>query len=444
MSIRRKLFAVILMLVMILSMAGTVSAEKSDDAADYVRQIVNYYRHHQDAAKTDINCLIYELSEVDLEQAQAWASIIDYWSYVNSDMRLYPGVLPDGLPQDDSVCIVVLGFELYSGGSMRPELIGRLETALKSAEKYPNAFIACTGGGTAKNNKTVTEAGQMAQWLMDKGIAAERIIIEDKSLSTVTNAQYTCDILAESYPQVTHLALITSDYHLPRAALLFHTQATLAAATDDAPLLAVAANAAYETGSTTRESFDTQLNNLLQLTGVDINKMAKPELSKLDCILVSGSAQCVSGEELKLKVVAYYDTGLYRDVTRRVEYDGLDPTSLGMQTVTVIYKEGDISVSSTVEIEMLPPATEPPTEPPTEPVTEPPVTEPAPEEVADKPSNRWLIWPLAAIVILGIAEILVLIRLIKIRRLQKAAKAEEEEVAKEAALPDDDSPLEYV
>ncbi len=444
MSFRRKCFAVILALVMVLPMAGTVSAEKNDDTADYVRQILNYYTHHQEAAGTDIDCLIYELSEIDLELAQAWASIMEYWTYVNSDFQLHPGVLPDGLPKDDSLCIVVLGYELASDGTMKKELIGRLETALKSAEKYPNAYIACTGGGTADYNNTVTEAGEMAKWLMEKGIAKDRIIVEDQSFSTVDNARYTCRILSNSYPQVTHLALVTSDYHLPRASLLFHTEANLSAVENDVPLLCIAANAAFEAGRNIKESFEGQINNMLYLTGISISEMEKPALSKLDCILVSGNAQCLSGMELNLQVTAYYDTGLYRDVTNRAKYIGIDLAAIGEQTVTVAYEEGGKTATAAVKIEMLPPETEPPTEPPTAPATEAPATEHVPEvEEEAEPANRWLLVPLTLIAVLVVAEILIIIRLIKLSRLQKAAKqaAKEEEDAK---LPDDDSPLEYV
>ena len=50
---------------------------------------------------------------------------MDYWSYANNEMILYPDVLPEGLPKDDSLCIVVLGYELAPDGSMKKELIGR-------------------------------------------------------------------------------------------------------------------------------------------------------------------------------------------------------------------------------------------------------------------------------------------------------------------------------
>ncbi len=72
--------------------------------------------------------------------------------------------------------VVILGFQLNPDGSMKDELIERLKVGLKSAEKYPNAYIVCTGGGTAAENAEATEAGEMAKWLEEQGVAKERII----------------------------------------------------------------------------------------------------------------------------------------------------------------------------------------------------------------------------------------------------------------------------
>lgn len=443
MDIRRKLMAGFLALLMMLSTVTAAAADETDDAADYIRQLMSYYIHYGEAAKTDMDCLIYALSEIDLNQARAWASIMEYWRYANDEMPLYPGVLPDGLPKDDSLCIVVLGFALNPDGSMRKELIGRLETALASAEKYPNAYVLCTGGGTASSNKATTEADSMAQWLTEKGIDAARIITENKSYSTVENAKYSCEILSRDYPQVTHLALVTSDYHLPRACLLFHTQMNLAACYEGKALLCVAANAAYQTGRTVR-GFEQQLSDMQALTGVYVEDAPKPELSRLECILVSGRAQSVSGRELELKVVAYYDTGLYRDVSGAVKYSGFDLAGIGNQTVTITYEENGIRAVTTAELEMLPPETElptePPTQPPTEAPTEPPVTEPEPEEPAGFLAGNWLVLSVCIITLLAVAEVLVVLRLRKVGKLLKEAK----EAEKEEPLPADDSPIEYV
>lgn len=96
-----------------------------------------------------------------------------YGDYVNTDMN----VNVDGLPNDDS--------------TMKDELVGRLQTALASAQKYPNAYVAVTGGGTAKNNPNAIEADQMAVWIIANGLDDNRLIVENKSKSTVQNAQFT-------------------------------------------------------------------------------------------------------------------------------------------------------------------------------------------------------------------------------------------------------------
>lgn len=454
MEIRRRFFAVVLALAVLLGTAGPASASQPD-ADDYIQQIMNYYRYHKGAAATDIDCLLYGLSETNPYKAQDWATIMDYWDAVNNGMTLYPGVLPDGLPQDNTLCIVVMGYALNSDGSMKKELIGRLKTALASAEKYPNAYIACTGGGTAKNDHTRTEAGEMSKWLLEQGIDKDRIIVEDQALSTVTNAINTCRILANEYPLVTHLAIVTSDYHLPRSCLLFHAQAVLSAS-KGAPLLYVAANAAYETGRAA-ESIDSQAENLAQLVDIPISGMPKPTLSRLDHITVSGDTQYTTGTEPQLQVLAHYDSGLYRDVSRYAVLSGIDLTAAGMQDVTVTYAEEGTEVSATVRIEMVPPETEAPTAPPTlPPETEPPVTAaaeteaPATEPVPAEPGASgygWLL-PAGAAAAALLAALLLIRRLARIRRrrkIRKRLKAARAPVKEEKInLPDDDSPVEYI
>ena len=121
----------------------------------------------------------------------------------------------------------MLGFQLLPDGDMAPELLGRCERALACAQQYPHAYLAVTGGGTAFKNKEVTEASVMADWLLGHGIAPERIIREDRSQTTDQNAVNTCAILAEQYPQIHTIVVITSDYHMPLGCLMFSEAALL-------------------------------------------------------------------------------------------------------------------------------------------------------------------------------------------------------------------------
>jgi hypothetical protein len=110
---------------------------------------------------------------------------------------------------------------------MRDELVERLKVLLAMAEKYPNAVIVCTGGGTAADDTTATEAGRMAEWLNARGVDPARLIVEDKSLTTAQNAIYTFALLAKNAPQVKQLAIVSSDYHIATGTLLFGAEAIL-------------------------------------------------------------------------------------------------------------------------------------------------------------------------------------------------------------------------
>ena len=128
---------------------------------------------------------------------------------------------PNGLPDDDSLCLVCLGYQLNPDGSMQLELQQRLETLKRLALQYPNAIIVCTGGSTASGAPYTTEAGQMAKWLRNNGLASRKILTETSSLSTEENARNTIQILSRRNPKVTHVLLVTSEYHMSTALQYF-------------------------------------------------------------------------------------------------------------------------------------------------------------------------------------------------------------------------------
>jgi len=164
-----------------------------------------------------------ELAAIDPAAGEQWKRIMDLWEApvtVNAS-------LPDDLPRDDSLCLVALGFQLNPDGTMREELLQRLQVLLAASRQYPNAVIVCTGGGTAANDPTATEAGRMAQWLRDQGVDAARIYAEEKSITTAQNAIFTFDILSAHCPQVKQIAIISSDYHIATGMLLFSAEAIL-------------------------------------------------------------------------------------------------------------------------------------------------------------------------------------------------------------------------
>ena len=173
-----------------------------------------------------------------------------------------------------------MGFGLNPDGSMKEELIDRLVVGLSSALKYPNAYVAVTGGPTSQT-KGVTEAGQMAAWLRQRGISDDRLIVENRSYSTIQNAQYVCAILESSYPQVESLAVVTSDYHIQRSCAMFAAQTHFQAACNGTAPLKLVGAAANET-DTPMESLESQARGICAITGVtyEYAPETQPELSE--------------------------------------------------------------------------------------------------------------------------------------------------------------------
>ena len=199
------------------------------DARSYelVSDMVFAYRHQVQNRSALIAADVEELKAHDLRLGEAWGDIMDYWDYANSRMEINLDRLPKDLPTDDSLCIVVLGFQLNEDGSMAPELLGRCALALQAAEQYPNAYLLCTGGGTARQPPEITEAGAMADWFRGRGVEESRLIVEDRSTTTEENALNALGILTRQYPQIRSLAIVTSDYHLPLSCLMFTETALL-------------------------------------------------------------------------------------------------------------------------------------------------------------------------------------------------------------------------
>lgn len=209
---------------------------------------------------------IDKLAALDQESADRWEAIIKYWNDANEKDFVNKDILPDGLPDDNSLCIVVLGYQLNADGTMKDELIGRLETALDNADKYPNAYILVTGGGTASANSSATEADCMAEWLIENGIAEDKVIIENMSKTTAENALFSYAILDRDYPEVSSIAIVTSDYHIPLGCMLFNSELMLDRNKNIGDI-AVVANSAYDADVVGGFSMSSQADWLNHLYG---------------------------------------------------------------------------------------------------------------------------------------------------------------------------------
>ena len=258
--------AALMILAALLVLSLTACKTEKRDPQQIIEEMVVYYGNYGAEANDKVSALLRELRSADRVAAAKWESVMKLWESVSGNLPLNYDVLPDGLDDTDALCIVALGFQLNPDGTMRDELRERLGVVLNSAEKYPNAYIVCTGGGTAANNPSATESGVMAAWLEENGVDPARIIVEDRSVTTAQNAIYTYDILQERYPQVTQLVIVSSDYHIATGKLLFDAEATLRAEKAGAEKLRVVSNAAWKAPSGSLSSM-FQAGALIELSG---------------------------------------------------------------------------------------------------------------------------------------------------------------------------------
>ncbi len=254
----------VLMLTLLLALPAMAEAARGPQAV--IEEMVVDYGAYGEAAASRVDALLGELEALDADTAARWRRVMALWRSVGSDLTVNEGVLPDGLPDTDALCIVALGFQLSPDGSMRDELVERLKVVLRSAEKYPRACVLCTGGGTASENPAATEAGRMAEWLVAQGLSSDRVIVEDRSLTTAQNAIYTFDLLEARYPQVTQLAIVSSDYHIATGTLLFGAEAALRAEEAGMEAVQVVSNAAWHAPSGTLSAM-FQAGALIELSG---------------------------------------------------------------------------------------------------------------------------------------------------------------------------------
>ena len=264
-KILRYLMIVSLAIVLAFVAVGCGS-KKSRGTQELIEEMVVDYAGYGDEASSHMQDLLKDLTAADADLGSRWEKIIDLWTSVNSDIQLNYDILPDGLPDTNELCIVVLGFQLAPDGSMKDELINRLKVVLASAKKYPNAYIVCTGGGTAAENKSATEAGEMGKWLIANGVDENRVIVENKSITTAQNAMFTYDILTEKYPMVRQIAIVSSDYHIATGVLLFSAEFILRADDADGQQLEVVSNAAWKAPSGTLSTM-FQAGALIELSG---------------------------------------------------------------------------------------------------------------------------------------------------------------------------------
>ena len=112
--------------------------------------------------------------------------------------------------------VIVLGSGVNSEGT--PSLISneRADAALAFLESHPDSAVITSGG--LYSNDRPKEAEALKNYLVDHGIAEDRICLERESTSTAENLRYSSELI-EAEGLNRDVTVITSEFHAYRAAL---------------------------------------------------------------------------------------------------------------------------------------------------------------------------------------------------------------------------------
>lgn len=361
-----------LMLAMVAVVPNTILASTTitQEEEGYISEVLSYYANYTQGdfnadngwsasaiyADVDIDHSLTKLEEINPRLGKAYRNIMDTWMYADTTMPINKEVLPDGLANDESLCIVTLGFQLdQKTGEMQPELIDRLNVTLESAKKYPNASIVVTGGGTSPANPNNTEGGEMAKWLIKNGVSEERIIVEDRAPTTVGNAIYTFELLKQR-PHIKSVAMISSASHIQRAVAIFETVFQLEAYKQNNDSIKIVSNASCPVER--KERLSQQVSAVKQATNYCLQADAKVlediERSTLKGLEIeTAKDEYELGEVADAKVIATFAKGdeVYRvDVSDRAVLETIDTSKLGKQSMRAMYMYNDGKEMATKDI----------------------------------------------------------------------------------------------
>ena len=114
--------------------------------------------------------------------------------------------------------IVVLGAGIM-GDQVTPLLAARIEKGIELLRYNPNAVLILSGGQGP--GEDIPESRAMAAYAASQGVDAEKIIMEQKSVSTQENLRFSREQMRKQKPKI---VIVTTAYHVFRALILARQQ----------------------------------------------------------------------------------------------------------------------------------------------------------------------------------------------------------------------------
>jgi uncharacterized SAM-binding protein YcdF (DUF218 family) len=116
-----------------------------------------------------------------------------------------------------SVYLIVFGAAVREGGGASGTLRRRCELAAAYRSRFDSSYVVATGG---QGRHGPPEAHVMRDLLLQAGVPAGRILIENQARDTLQSVRWSARIL-RGRTDVDSIVVCSSGYHAPRCVLLF-------------------------------------------------------------------------------------------------------------------------------------------------------------------------------------------------------------------------------
>ncbi|MGI6071102.1 MAG: YdcF family protein [Blautia sp.] len=107
--------------------------------------------------------------------------------------------------------LIVLGAHVR-GTELTKALYERVHKAWEYMDTHPSVIAVLSGG--RGEGEEMSEARAMEAYLLNKGIAQERLLLEERSTNTAENIAFSLDMIGDCHRPV---AVVTNHFHIPRS-----------------------------------------------------------------------------------------------------------------------------------------------------------------------------------------------------------------------------------
>ena len=137
---------------------------------------------------------------------------------------LYPPLPVATVPQAQAIVVLGGGIAPPSGKSFEINLNAAADRVWFAARLFHagKAPLVLVSGGSDPERDAYSEARASAIFLVDLGVPAQTIVLEEASRNTRQNAAFSAALLKAR--GINHILLVTSALHMPRAMALFAAQ----------------------------------------------------------------------------------------------------------------------------------------------------------------------------------------------------------------------------